>query len=379
MAAADGGPKMGDIHRDLPKIGDIHRDLTRTTLGVLLIVALIGASFWILRPFLPAAIWATMITVATWPLMLRVQAALWNRRGLAVLVMSLVLLLVFVVPLSLAVLTILGNSDRIVGWAQAIASFTLPPTAPAWLAGLPLVGASAAELWARFATIGFEGLPAKIAPYVGVVTRWFVAQIGGFGLMFVHFLLTVVFAAIMYAEGEAAAELIRRFGRRLAGERGETVVRLAGQAIRGVAMGVVVTALVQAVLGGIGLAICGVPFAAVLTAVMFMLCIAQLGPAPVLVIAIVWMYWSGDSLWGTVLLIWSLLVASLDNLLRPLLIKRSANLPLLLIFVGVIGGLLAFGLIGIFVGPVVLAVGYTLLQAWVDEDTQAPEPPLASP
>ena len=142
---------------------------------------------------------------------------------------------------------------------------------------------------------------------------------------------------------------------------------LAGQAIRGVAMGVGVTAVVQTLLGGIGMAMAGVPYAGALSAVMLMLCIAQVGPSLVLFPAVAWMYYEGMHGWATFLLVWSLMVASIDNFLRPLLIRRGADLPLLLIFAGVIGGLLGFGLIGIFVGPVVLAITFTLMQSWVDE------------
>jgi len=124
---------------------------------------------------------------------------------------------------------------------------------------------------------------------------------------------------------------------------------------------------VQTMLGGVGLVIAGVPFAAVLSAVMLMLCIAQIGPSLVLFPAVGWMFWQGDTGWAIFLLVWSLIVVSLDNFLRPMLIKRGADLPLLLIFAGVIGGLLSFGLIGIFVGPVALAVTYTLVQSWVAE------------
>jgi predicted PurR-regulated permease PerM len=120
-------------------------------------------------------------------------------------------------------------------------------------------------------------------------------------------------------------------------------------------------------LGGLGLALAGVPFAAVLTAVMFMLCIAQLGPLPVLVPAVIWLYWSGESVWGTVLVIWSVLLSTMDSVVRPLLIRRGAHLPLVLLLGGVIGGLIAFGLVGIFLGPVVLAVAYTLLLSWLAE------------
>jgi hypothetical protein len=158
---------------------------------------------------------------------------------------------------------------------------------------------------------------------------------------------------------------------------GENAIILAGQAIRGVALGVGVTAIVQTVLGGIGLAVAGVPFASLLSAVMLMLCIAQVGPMLVLLPAVGWMYWTGDTGWATFLLVWSLIVGSLDNFLRPMLIKRGADLPLLLIFAGVIGGMLGFGLIGIFVGPVVLAVTYTLMLAWIEDalGKDEPEPP----
>jgi predicted PurR-regulated permease PerM len=139
---------------------------------------------------------------------------------------------------------------------------------------------------------------------------------------------------------------------------------LAGQAIRGVALGVVVTAVVQSLLAGLGLVIAGTPFAAVLTAIIFMLCIAQLGPALVLIPVVIHTYWTGDSAWGTFLLVWSIVVGTLDNFLRPVLIRKGADLPLLLIFAGVIGGLLGFGIVGIFVGPAVLAVSYTLLDDW---------------
>jgi predicted PurR-regulated permease PerM len=179
-------------------------------------------------------------------------------------------------------------------------------------------------------------------------------------------------AAVMFAYGETAAAGIKLFARRLAGDRGTEVIVTASQAIRAVALGVGVTAIVQALLGGIGLAITNVPFAAVLTALMFMLCIAQIGVIPVLLPATIWLYWHGDTSWAIFLLVWMLIVASLDNFLRPYLIKQGADLPMLLILAGVIGGLLSFGLVGIFVGPAVLAVSYTLLQTWVAE-TRSPE------
>src|SRR6516162_5821255 len=346
---------------------EVHTDLTRTTLAVLFVGGMIAACFWILRPFLPAIIWATTLVVATWPVMLRVQHRLWNRRGLAVAIMTLALLLVFVVPFWLAITTIIDNFDRIVEWGTSLKSFKLPRP-PEWLAGVPLFGDRAAQFWESVAASGVEPLVARAAPYAGDAASWFVAALGGLGIVFVQFLLTVVIAGIMYLTGERAAAAAQRFGYRLAGERGEQSVLLAGQAIRSVALGVVVTAMAQSVLGGIGIALAGVPLAAVLTAVMFMLCIAQFGALPVLVPVVVWLYWRGASGWGTFLLVWTIVVGSLDSILRPLLIRKGAHLPLVLLLAGVIGGLIAFGLVGIFLGPVVLAVGYTLLQSWMAED-----------
>jgi predicted PurR-regulated permease PerM len=352
------------------------RDLTRTMLAVLSIGGLILASVWILRPFLAPTIWATMIVVSTWPVMLAVQARLWNRRSLAVTVMTVAMLLVFVAPFSAAIGTIVSNADEIASWAKGLRGLKLP-VAPDWVEKTPVVGEQAAALWNEYAAKGVEDLDEIIAPYAGRIVRWFVAEVGGFGLVSVQFLLTVVIAAIMYTVGETWAAWVRRFGRRLAGERGDQVVRLAGQAIRGVALGVVVTAFVQAVAGGLGLWIAGVPFAAVLTAVMFMLAVAQIGAVPVLVCALVWLWFQGATTWFVALLVWTVIVGSLDNVLRPILIKKGADLPLLLIFAGVIGGLVSFGLLGLFVGPVVLAVAYTLFDAWVSEAPE--EAPAATP
>src|SRR4030095_13659316 len=186
----------------------------------------------------------------------------------------------------------------------------------------------------------------------------------------VRLLLTVVVAAILYANGEAVAAGVRAFARRLRGDAGDTVVGLSGQAIRAVALGIVVTALAQSVIGGIGLAITGVPYPVLLTAVMFLLAVAQIGAGPVLVGAIIWLYWKDQTLWAIVLLVWSLITLSFDNILRPVLIKRGADLPLVLIFAGVLGGLVAFGIVGLFVGPVRLAVAFTLLGAWVTRTGQ---------
>jgi predicted PurR-regulated permease PerM len=357
---------------ELPPASAAQPDLVRTVLAVLFIGGLLATSFWILWPFLPATIWATTLVVATWPIMLRAQRRLWNRRPFAVTVMTLALLLVFVAPFWLAVTTIAQNFDTLVGWGHVIVAFRLPAKPPDWLAGLPLFGHQIVLLWRKVETSGIDELATKAAPYAGGAAGWFVGALSGLSITIVQLLLTLVIAAVLYAGGDRAEVMVERFGYRLAGARGREAVRLAGQAIRSVALGVVVTALVQSIMTGAGLAVTGVPFAAVLTAVTFMLCIAQIGPGLVLIPAVVWLFWSGQPGWGTVLLVWSIIVLGIDNVVRPLLM-RKVHLPLVLLLAGVIGGLIAFGLVGVFLGPVVLAVGYTLLQAWLEEDPSPDE------
>jgi predicted PurR-regulated permease PerM len=339
-------------------------DVARTTLQLVALGILIAGSFWVLRPFLVALTWAIMIVVATWPLFMHVETGLGDKRGPAVAVMTLSLLLVLVVPLYFAIHAIVENAERIADWSVATIVVATPPE---WVAALPLVGSRVAAGWQELAAAGPEDLAARLSPLAHTLAVWFVGQVGNIGLLLVQFLLTVVIAAILYRNGEAAVDGAGRFARRLMGPRGEDVLRLAAQAVRAVALGVVVTAIVQSGLAGIGLAIAGVPFVAVLTALMFVLGIAQVGAGPVLIIAVIWVYAKSGTAWGTGFLVWAIFCTMLDNVLRPMLIKHGADLPLLLIFAGVLGGLIAFGVIGLFIGPVVLAVAYTLLVDWVSQ------------
>ena len=269
------------------------RDLARTTLVVLAIGGLIGASLWILKPFLPALIWAIMIVVATWPLLLGLQRRLWRQRWIAVSVLMVALVLLFVLPFGLAISAVVANAEEIADWAKSLATLKLP-LPPDWLRSIPFVGAKLHATWLELAASGPEELARLATPYARDVMQWFAAEVGSFGLMAVQLPLTLVIAGVLYFWGEASAENAHRFGRRLAGERGERAISLAGRAIRAVAFGVVLTALAQSILGGVALAIAGVPFAGILTSAMFLLALAQIGAVPVLLCAAAWLYWKGS-------------------------------------------------------------------------------------
>ncbi len=346
-------------------------DLAKLLFGVLFIFIMIIASFWVIRPFILGFAWAGMVVIATWPLLIKIQILLGGQRYLAVTVMTLLLILLFVIPIALLINSLLDNSRPLVQWAENPLPLHLPDLF--WLNNIPMVGDKFYRSWNSLIAGEDKMLLAKIQPYIGATASWLVAQAAHIGRFLIHLALMVLFSIILYCHGEKMSLQIRHFAIRLGDKGGDSAVILTAQAIRAVALGVVITALVQAILGGIGLAICDIPYTTLLTVLMFICCVAQLGPLLVLVPAIIWLYWYGDTTWGTVLLIWSALLSILDGVLRPILIRRGANLPMILILTGVIGGLLSFGMIGLFIGPVVLAVSYRLIVAWINE-IPAPQP-----
>jgi len=341
-------------------------DITRTVLLVLFIGLLLAGSFLTLLPFLGGLIWAATVVIATWPLLLLVRARTGGRTWLAVLLMTALALLAVILPFAFAVSTLLDVAHRGPELLNEFLTKGLGPP-PEWLRKFPAVGEPLTARWQTLAAGGREGLIEAARPHLGAAAQWAVSITGGIGMVTVHILLTIALVAILFSQGETAARGALAFGYRLGGDRGVDVMRLAAQAVRSVALGVVVTALVQSVLAGLALWLCGIPAAGVLAALVFVLGIAQLGPLLVLVPAIGWLYWTGDAVWGTVLLVLSIPIGALDNVLRPILIRRGVQLPMLLIIAGVIGGLLAFGVMGLFVGPVLLAATYTLGKSWVIE------------
>ncbi len=347
-------------------------DVTHTTLLVLFTALLIAATFWILSPFLVPILWASVIAIAMWPLLLRLEVFLGGRRGLATTIMTVTILLAVFVPITLAVFTIVRNAQGITADVRSLNSIALPAP-PGWIERVPIAGERVATEWTRFAAMGPDERSATLMPYLQTALRWFAVKAGSLGGLLLQFILTTIIAAIFFAKGDTVREGILRFARRLAGRRGYDVAILAARSIRGVVLGVVLTALIQVAIGAAGLLIAGIPAPGLLSAMMLVLCLCQLGPLLVLVPAVIWVYWSGSAVVGTILLLIGLVAGTIDNFIRPVLIKRGADLPLLLIFAGVIGGLIAFGIIGLFVGPVILAVTYTLLSAWVAEGGESPQ------
>lgn len=336
----------------------------RTAVLILLGLLLYGV-FRVLEPFAMAVAFGAFIAIGTWP------ARAWlvgrgMRPGVAAAALLLVLVLAVALPL---LLMAPGLADQIatVSARARIMVENLPETAPAWITDLPLVGDRAAGLWTRLH--GVQGnINALVAPYSGQIARYLVDIGQAAAGSIVQLLLALLVAAMFWTGGDTLVAQLRDIAGRLGGETGVASVDAAGGAVRGVAWGVVGTGILQAVLMGIGLAIAGVPGAAVLAFLTMVFSISQvLGPLVVVTWlgAAAWLYTEGDTGWAIFMLVWGLVpVSGSDNFVRPLLIQRGSAMPLGLIILGVFGGLIAFGFLGLFVGPALLAVAHGLLRAW---------------
>ncbi|AHZ84190.1 Putative transport protein YdiK [Bdellovibrio bacteriovorus] len=344
-------------------------DLTKTLLSVLFMGLLAAISLWVLLPFLPAMIWAAMIVIATWSTLLKLQHRFNNKRFPAVLTMALLMTALVIIPLTAALFSLISNRHVIVSGLQDLANTQLPP-APAWLEDAPLLGPRIAARWNELAATAPQDLIERAKPYIHQAFEWIVASVGSITMLVVHCILTIIIASIFYSNGEKIAQACRTLTRRLAGTRGEEALQLAAQSVRAVAMGIVGTALIQTALGGLGAGLAGVPHAGLLTAVILIFCVVQLGPLLPLLGAVAWLYTQEQNTAGTILLGWAVAVGLMDGFVRPLLIKRGADLPAVLITVGVLGGMISFGIVGLFIGPVVLAVTLRLLSAWMTDNSE---------
>ena len=229
----------------------------------------------------------------------------------------------------------------------------------------------ASRSWARgsrgpggkLAAAGGEGIKARLSAHTGEILRWLMGRLGNLAGMLVEVLVTLGITGLLYARGEKVAAILLRFARRLAGTHGERAARLAALATRGVGLGVVLTPLIQSILAGIGMAAAGAPRVGLLSIAVLLSCLAQAGPIPALLIPVIWLYAHGAVFAASGLLAWAVAVHISGPVVRPLLIRRGVDLPMVLIVSGVIGGVVAFGAVGLFIGPVLLAVATTLLQS----------------
>lgn len=339
---------------------------------VFLALALLGVGcILVLWPFLTALVWAAILVSTSWPGFLWLDRLAGGRRILAALLMTLLVTLVLLGPLVAVALALADNVAELGRAASALVKDGLPD-APGWLADLPLVGQSMHDYWQRFAHNGqrlIEELEklAKPAQEVALVA----GRVVGRGVLDIA--ISIFLAFFFFVHGEALARRLAVALKRLAGERATYFMRIARGTVSGVIYGILGTGLAQGVLATIGFAIAGVPGAVLLGVATFFLSVVPVGPPLVWGGAAIWLFQQGQPGWAAFVAAWGFFVVSMvDNLIKPFIISRGASLPFAIVFLGVLGGVVAFGVIGAFLGPTLLAVGYRLVMEWTSAELVPP-------
>ena len=337
------------------------------------ILLLVIGCYLVIRPFLIAFIWGAIISISTRGLYRRCLKLVGGRAKLAAVLAALFLVAVLLIPIGALALNLADGIPQLTAWFDSIMAGGLKEP-PSWLAGLPLVGSRAAESWRSMAADPAL-LREKLKPLLGPLKGFLVAAVGGIGIGLVQFALALVITGLLYVRGAKVAAAVDRITYRLGGESGRRQIAVVRSTVRGVFNGMLGTCAVQAVLAMIGFWIAGIPSVFLFGVGTFFLSVIPGGPALLWGPAALWLYSNGSTGRAIFLAAWGILiVGGSDNIVRPLLIGKGIDAPMALVFLGVIGGVFAFGFLGLFIGPVLLVVAYNLFDEWLNEESARASP-----
>ncbi len=340
------------------------RRMVEATIRIGVLAVLVFWSFDIVRPFIIPIIWGLIIAVAIYTPYCWLTAKLGGRGGLASAVVALLLLAVLVVPAFVLSGTLVDGSQAL---SQSLDSGTLNiPPPPTGVSEWPLVGEPLYKIWS-LASVNLEAAIKQLAPQLKAIGGWLLSAGVGVGLGLLQFVIAIVIAAVMLAHAESGGNTARAIATRLAGERGVAFAGVAETTVRGVARGILGVAIIQSLLAGLGFMVMGIPAAGLWALLCLVLAVIQIGPTLVILPIIFYVFSTADPVAATLFAIWGIAVALLDNVLKPILLGRGAKVPMLVIFIGAIGGFMSTGIIGLFVGAVILALAYELFQMWLYE------------
>jgi predicted PurR-regulated permease PerM len=332
-------------------------------LGILVLALLALGCMAVVRPFFSATLWAIVLCYASWPLYQRLLRLVKGRATVAALLMTLAMCLVVLLPFVVVGATLADNVTEFTSatkkWLDAG-----PPGPPAWLEKVPIMGAKLTTYWQETAQDSGTLLK-QLKSWVEPVGSWLLKVGLALGRGMIEMALSILIAFFFFRDGPTLAGHLSAVVHRIGGESGRHLLELAGKTTRGVVYGILGTALVQAVMAGAGFLIAGVPGAGLLALLTFFLSVVPMGPPLIWVPAALWLFHQDATGWGIFMLIWGVAVSSVDNVVKPWLISQGSDLPFVLIFFGVLGGALAFGFIGVFLGPTLLAAGFRLIGEWM--------------
>ena len=338
------------------------------------IVVLIVGCFLVLRPFIAAIALAAIVCMCTWPAYQRLLRFCKQRVTLSALIMTLGLVIMVIVPLSLLAASLTNAVPMAVQAGHDLLNQGAPAP-PDWLSRIPAIGQPLLDYWQRVVQ-NREELNNLGSSLVLPARTFLFATVRVFGDGIVQLTLVVFVCFFLYRDGVYLAGALRTTVKKLAGDMGDSVLSITHGTVLSVMFGMVGTAAAQAFLALVGFLIAGVPAAFLLGAAVFFLSMVPVGPPLVWGGAAIWLYMQGEPGWAIFMVLWgALLVSTIDNFLKPILISRGSNLSFALVFLGVLGGALAFGFIGIFLGPTLLAVGLTVFNEWTRTIAAQPVPP----
>jgi len=339
---------------------------------IAIIALLIIGSIVMILPFLRAILWAMVFAVTIWPYFIRLEKALGGRTTLAAVIPTLLLALVFFVPMVYVVYKLAGQASVALDYTEELMEKGLGPP-PLWLKGIPLVGGKLGGVWQ---TTG-QDIPKLIEmakPYIKDLLGSIVSAGTGVAQIVLITLLSLILFFLVVKEGHSIRTSLEKMAIRLGGEKGRRLLLVAGSTMRSVVFGILIAALIQGIMAIFGLWISGVPNPVLIGAVAGVFALIPIGLIQVVLLpAAGWLiFFKGEIGWGIFLAIWSFtVIGNIDNVIRPMFISRGANVPFLVVLLGVLGGLATGGIIGLFVGATLLSVVYTMVKEWAASEDEA--------
>ena len=331
-----------------------------------ILVVLVAGCYLVVQPFLSAVLWAIILCCTTWPVFNRLRRVTRGKMTLAALVLTLMVALVVLAPFVIVGISLAENAHELIDQGKHLVDAG-PPDPPAWVSRIPIVGARAEAYWSSIAHDS-ASLIADLKQYLQPLQAFAIASGAALARGVLELTLSIFIAFFLYRDGDAIAQRVTTGVDRIAGARGRHLIGVAVGTMRGVVYGILGTAIGQGVLAAVGFWLAGVPAAPLLGLATFFLSPLPIGPPLVWGPAAFWLFSEGHTGWGVFMIIWGIaVVSSVDNVIKPLIISRGSNLPFVLVLLGVLGGVIAFGFIGVFLGPTLLAIGFSLVQEWSAE------------
>lgn len=346
------------------EIADIkfQRRVIDTVIRIGILIALVIWCFDILRPFVYPIIWGIIIAAATHGTHQKLQSILGGRDKLAATLITLIMLAVLIVPVAVL-------AESMVTGAQALADevkagmLKVPPP-PETIKTWPVVGEQLDALWQR-ASKNIAAVAKQFAPQLKIIGSWLLSAAAGAGFGVLQFIFAIIISGILLATSKGSSGALKTFATRLAGEKGTEFVAIAGKTVNGVTRGILGVALIQSILAGVAFLVVGIPAAGLWAFIALILAVIQIGILPVALGTVIYVFSVSEPVTAVLFTIWMVVVSVMDNVLKPLLMGKGAAVPIPIIFLGAIGGFITAGILGLFIGAIILSIGYTLYLMWI--------------